>query len=338
MSDMVYVVRCNNSIVTDYYLDIIGEMLSEFKENVENYHDEIVVNKRDIIIVATVIDFIKIYKRGYRKIIFWMQGIEAEESYLNHKSNIRKIVLNMMTKFALRNAVAVFYVSKAMQEYEENKFRIDTKSKSFIMPCFNISDNKEIYFDDNKYKNNVFTYVGSLSKWQCFEETLEFYKEIEKKISNTKLCIYTFEKEKAKKIIEKKEIQNYTVDCVKPDELTEKLCEVKFGFVLRKDIAVNNVATPTKLSSYLSAGVIPIFSECLLDFTEKTKNMQYVIPVNEKMEIPQRLKIMIDSKLDCEKVKTEYDCLFSTYYNPSYYKDMYRKTLYDLLNCSEKSC
>lgn len=328
---MVYIVRCNNSIVTDYYLDIIGEMLSDFGENVENYSHEIVVDKKDVIIVATVVDFIKVYKKGYRKIIFWMQGIEAEESYLKHKSNIRKIVLNKMTKFTLKNAVAVFYVSKSMQEYEENKFRIDTKSKSFVMPCFNISDNTETCFDEEKYENNIFTYVGSLSKWQCFEDTLDFYKKIEKNLSNTKLCIYTFEKEKAKEIIEQKEIKNYTVDCVKPNELTETLRKVKFGFVLRQDIAVNNVATPTKLSSYLSAGVIPIFSECLLDFTEKTKNLQYVIPVNKRMEIPQRLKRMIEGKVECKNIKAEYDYLFSTYYNPSYYKDMYCQKLYDLL-------
>lgn len=48
--------------------------------------------------------------------------------------------------------------------------------------------------------------------------------------------------------------------------MSEALADVKFGFVLRNDVPVNRVATPTKLSSYLSAGVIPVFSKYLKDF------------------------------------------------------------------------
>ena len=54
------------------------------------------------------------------------------------------------------------------------------------------------FYSQNKYKNNTFCYVGSLSAWQCFEKTIEFYKGIEKIVPNTKLLVYTSEQEKAK--------------------------------------------------------------------------------------------------------------------------------------------
>lgn len=68
-----------------------------------------------------------------------MQGIAAEESYLKHKSNLRKFVLDAMTRFTLKKASAVFFVSAEMMKYEEHKFRLSLENKSFVMPCFNVS-------------------------------------------------------------------------------------------------------------------------------------------------------------------------------------------------------
>lgn len=328
---MVYIVRCNNSTVTDFYLDILGQMLQNSGETVKNYTSDCVKDKKDIIIVATVVDFFKIYMQGYRKIVFWMQGIESEESYLNHQSNMRKFILDRLTKIALTKSTAIFYVSEAMRRYEENKFKINTHYKSFVMPCFNVEQDSKLQFENTKYDENIFSYVGSLSKWQCFDETVEFYKKIEEKVPNAKLYVYTFQKEEARNILEKKKIKNYIVDSVQPEKITDALKRVKFGFVLREDIAVNNVATPTKLSSYLSAGVIPIFSNCLTDFYEKTQKMRYVIPLVDNSKLPDRLINLLDETINKEDVEKEYSNFFATYYNPQYYKNQYASKLKQLL-------
>lgn len=72
------------------------------------------------------------------------------------------------------------------------------------MPCFNVSRIEALQVDERKYKKNIFTYVGSLSKWQCFEETLDFYKQIEKIDPNAELKIFTFAKDEARRIVERK--------------------------------------------------------------------------------------------------------------------------------------
>ena len=55
----------------------------------------------------------------------------------------------------------------------------------------------------------------------------------------------------------------------------EEYPRCSYGFVLRDDIAVNNVACPTKLIEYLQYGIVPILhTERIGDFA--ALGMQYV--------------------------------------------------------------
>ena len=321
---MVFIKYCSNSAVTEKYLNIIGKMFSD--ECVKEFKNAEEVKETDLLIVATEIDFLKCYLKGIRNIVYWMQGITAEESYLKHKSYPRKAVLNQITKFALKKSKAIFYVSEEMKRFEESKFKIDTSNKSFIMPCFNIDLDESSFSYEKKYANNVFAYVGSLSKWQCFSETVDFYKKIENDIKDTKLLVFTSEQELAKEILEKKRVKNYSVSFVSPQDMCKALYPVKFGFVLRDDIEVNRVATPTKLSSYMASGVIPVFSDCLCDFKKISSNMKFAVSVKNK-KVPEKLVALINDKIDPEDISSEYADIFKTYYNPDYYIERYARSL-----------
>lgn len=328
---MVHLVRCDNSIVTDYYFDVLSIMFSKCGESVINYMEKTSKNKRDIFVVATLTDFVNIYRKGFHNIVFWMQGIEAEESFLKHKSSARKFILDRMTKFALIKSKIIFFVSEEMQVYEGKKYGIDTSSRSFIMPCFNTKFNKSAILTPDKYNYNTFAYVGSLSKWQCFEDTVVFYKKIEQQVPFCKLKVFTSEKSKAKTIIENIGIKQYTIDFVSPEKLNDELSSVKFGFVLRDDIAVNQVATPTKLSSYLASGVIPIYSDCIKDFHKQTQRMKYRVPIHNKTIISSLLINLCHDKIDNLLLMKEYSNLFKTYYNPEYYVELYHEKMKRLL-------
>ena len=299
----------------------------------KKYEDDIDLKqckKKDIIIAPTSVDFVKLYFKGYKNQIYWMQGIDAEESYMRNGSKLRSFVLDAITKFAMKKAMAIFYVSEEMKKFEEGKSGISTDKKCFIMPCFNVSRTETLQVDERKYKKNIFTYVGSLSKWQCFEETLDFYKKIEKIDPNAELKIFTFAKDEARRIVERKSINNCTVLSVAPEMMTEALADVKFGFVLREEDPVNCVATPTKLSSYLSAGVIPVFSKYLKDFYNKTKNFEYVVPVSD-FKPTEKLKNLLVEEIEIKKLISEYTELFNTYYNPQYYIKQYKEKMCKLL-------
>lgn len=330
---MIKIVRSSstNAEVTDYYLDVIAKIVESCGE--QKYKDDVKLeqcSKDDIIIAPTSVDFLKLYFKGYKNQIYWMQGIDAEESFMRNGSKFRSCILDKITKFAMKKAMAVFYVSDEMKKYEESKYIISTDEKSFIMPCFNVSKTEGINVDKNKYKKNTFTYVGSLSEWQCFEETLDFYKKIEIIDPSSELRIFTFAKEEAKKIVERKKIKNCSVTSVSPEKMTEALANIKFGFVLRKDIAVNRVATPTKISSYLSAGVIPIFSKYLKDFYNRTNGFDYVVPVTT-FNPTTKLHNLLTEEIDIDKLIAEYMDLFNTYYNPQYYIESYRDKMHHIL-------
>ena len=330
---MIKIVKSSskNSEVTDYYLDVIASLMEACGE--KKYEDEVELKQckiEDIIITPTAVDFVKLYLKGYKNQIYWMQGIDAEESYMRNESKVRSYILDIITKFAMKKAMAIFYVSEEMKKYEENKFRISTDRKCFIMPCFNVSRMKIFQVNERKYEKNIFTYVGSLSEWQCFEEMLDFYKKIEDINPHTELKVFTFDEEKAKRIVETKNIENCTVSSVAPELMSEALADVKFGFVLRQDNPVNYVATPTKLSSYLSAGVIPIFSKHLKDFYNRTNSFEYVVPVLD-FNPSEKLKKLLVEEIDAKKLISEYTELFNTYYNPQYYIKKYKEKMCELL-------
>lgn len=328
---MIQIQRQSNSAVTDYYLDVIGGMCAKKEELYEHSHPLCECKKNDIIIVPTATDFMKVYIRGFRRIVYWMQGIDAEESYLKHHSIFRKKLLDWITMFALKRAKAIFFVSDAMKRYEERKFGLKLDDRSFIMPCFNVSKETGVNFNEGKYAKNVFTYVGSLSQWQCFSQTVDFYKKIEDRWNDVEFRVFTFSEDEAKGVLSEKGVKNYSVSSVTPDQMTAALRDVKFGFVLRDNIPVNNVATPTKLSSYLSAGVIPVYSTSLIDFYEKTQDISYCVPVEDYTQIPEKLEELMSNQVDYNLLFKEYNMLFDTYYNPIYYTNMYQERLCRLL-------
>lgn len=321
----------SNGEVTNYYLDVIGKMLDSCGEKrIEENISLKECKKNSILVVPSSVDFIKLYFIGFHKQIYWMQGIDAEESYMRNGSRIRRYLLNVITKFTLKKCLGVFFVSEEMKNYQEHKYRILTDDKCFIMPCFNVTQNDSLKLSSKKYNKNVFAYVGSLSKWQCFEETLEFFRTIEKIDNNAELKILTFETEKARSLVNKMNIERCSVDSVPPEKVKEALSNVKFGFVLRKDDPVNRVATPTKLSSYLSAGVIPVFSLYLNDFYSITKNCKYVVPV-EGFEATQKLRDLMICDIDINELTEEYMSIFRTYYNPDYYLKKYQPKMERIL-------
>ncbi len=225
--------------------------------------------KSDFVLVDTVFDALRTYIHGKRKIVFWAQGILPEESYLRHRSWIRSWILSALERFVLKKSKILFLVSKEMLFHYERKYHMNLSEKTFIMPCFHeTSLNMDAFQYPLKYDFQTFAYVGSLNAWQCFEKTAALYKKIEvESEEQTKLFVFTFQTEEAKEIIERYQIQNYEIAYVLSDALSSHLCKIKYGFVLREDIAVNRVATPTKFSSYLSNGVIPIYSSVLSDFS-----------------------------------------------------------------------
>jgi hypothetical protein len=190
------------------------------------------------------------------------------------------------------------------------------------MPCFNTEIIRESFFKKGKYENNIFAYTGGLSTWQCFNEVIKCYERIEKLgIPNTKLLVLTPEKEKAQREINKTAIKNYEIGFVSVEELPAILANAKFGFVIRDDVEVNQVSTPTKISTYIANGLIPIYSECLKDFHSIISQFKYKISY-DSIEFYDELKQYMTEKINADSIYIDYSNLFDMYYNANYHRDI----------------
>lgn len=319
---MLWIVRDNNGDATKYYLDIIERAAVKAGQEVgqvNNVEEALKGSKKDVYLATTPIDAIKLYFKGRKKIIMWFQGVFSEESYLRHKSIGRKTILGRIEKFILKKSKIVIFVSEEMKRYYTERFQIDVNGKHYIMPCFNSNINKNSFMDDDKYRNNVFCYAGSLSIWQGFNKILECYKRIETLWpDNTKLLILTKERKEAEFLVKEANIKNYEIDYVSLEELPSVLGKAKFGFIIRDDIVVNRVSTPTKISTYMANGLIPIYSSCLVDFHKQISNNKYTINFDVE-NFEENIKYFINHDIQSEEIYEEYEGLFDTYYNADYH-------------------
>ncbi len=315
------VIKGDNNEVIEFYYSIIIEALEQLNIKAKivekgNFNSR----KFDIVLISTIMQSL-FFKRKC-KCIYWAQGVEPEESYMRNHSKFRLFVLGLLEKRALKMADFLLFVSNEQRKHYEKKYQFSFKPDPVIMPCFNEQINPLSFESNNKYNNNAFCYVGSLAVWQCFEETVIYYKRLEEIIPNAEFRVFTKDIDKASVILKRHEVQRYHVEYVEQSQLNIKLAECKFGFILRKDYVVNNIATPTKLSNYLSNGVIPIFSDCISSFNDLAKKYQYLIPISKEFETKRVLEYA-NSPILSQDVYFEFSQIFNTYYN----RDVYIKIL-----------
>lgn len=309
--------------MTNFYLDVIKQAYVDNGYEVEDREvKDIKASEKDTVICARILDAIKLFGKNKKcKYVYWVQGIEPEESYMQHQSKLRKMVLNYLECKVLKKADYLFFVSESMKEYLEKKHKfVFDKKKYHVMPCFNTAIHKDAFYVSEKYSSNNFVYAGSLSKWQKFDETVDLFKKIkEEYISDAELYVYTFDVAGALATLNKKSVNAKEVKCLKPEEMPEYLSKAKYGFIIRDDDPVNNVATPTKISTYLSCGLIPIYSGCLSGMTEMLSNTRYKIVAKDKM-------IFLD-RINASDIYEEYNKIFQAHYSVKKHIQLFKDDL-----------
>ena len=323
--EKVYYFREDLRNVTEYYYNII---LSALRSNscmvIETNwisFKEIPRSKSVYVLVTRDRDLLKLFLSGFRNFIFWFQGIGPEERFMmNGYTNKLKYYFNSMIEcLALRKSKYKIVVSKYQKEHYVKKYHLNEKKHVFfIMPCYNSEIHKNSFFVEKKYEQNIFCYAGGMQIWQGFDLMLSFYKEIEKMNDNVCLRIYSKDVEQSKAAIKKYKIKNWSVECLSPKDLDVALSHCKFGFILREDNVVNNVATPTKLATYVGNGVIPIYTAALSSYRDLALTHKYLCCVNNVKDINPVLKYL-NTKINGEDVYKDFSDLYDGYFNTEKY-------------------
>ena len=236
-----------------------------------------IISKADIIYCHSLYNlaFLLCGQLEGKKIILDLHGTVPEEMLFNNQK-IKSKIYDKIENNLIRKVSDIICVSNSMINYYKRKYP-ELTTNYHLKPIFSIGSNndKENNTDDNlKYKlgikesDTVILYSGNLQRWQNIDLMLDIIGKLDNK--NYKYLMLTGQPyEFSQKIIDNPNKDKFIIRSVKPDELGPYYRLSHYGFLLRDDIILNNVAAPTKLIEYLSYGIIPIMKTLKVgDFIE----------------------------------------------------------------------
>lgn len=281
------------------------------------------VSKGDILFTITEKYFCMAKLRyPFYKTIYWAQGIGPEE-YLIVGNNILKYWYKTIIELlSVRYSDVLFAVSNKMIEIFNKKYRYN-KHNYIVMPCYNLNYIHGLAIETKeRYDQPSFVYAGNLAAWQCVEETLQIFKRVQQNIPCASLTLLVKEQEEANFLINKYGLKDVVLKYVSLVDLQNELTKYKYGFIIREDTLVNNVATPTKMNSYLASAIIPIYTDVINSFVENIHLREYNLCLESKSSIDQKARTILDFEkkiIDPSELDKSIQSVFATYYNNEEY-------------------
>lgn len=254
-----------NDVPKSYFFDVKYPIeyytkLSELPSLLERYH----VSK---LWCTTPGYLLKLSRFTKLPIYLWKQGDTAAESFMKHHSYIRKWIIHLIGFIAFRITKGVIYVSESMKDYYEKVYAI--KKNSIIVPC--LSEFSQTGIKVERIPNS-FVYIGGLSVWQCFEETLQLYAKIRKPDSIFHIITLDVETARNKVLDIIGDDNNIEIYGIKDrTKIPSILNQFQYGFLIRKRDIVNMVAAPIKFLEYLSCGVNVIMTDAVPSYAKLVK-------------------------------------------------------------------
>jgi glycosyltransferase involved in cell wall biosynthesis len=250
-----------------------------------------------------------------------MHGLIAEEYKYIHQEQYDQKQYNTRLKLqeeAIQRSQTVVCVSNSFKKYLEKTHHY-SPDRVFSIPM--MVDTQSFYFDlELRLKKRkelnltdklVFVYSGSLFRWQMIDKVFEIFKIIFDNIYSTHLMILTNDELEIENILYE---YNLSVDSVSKydlefTEVNSYLNTCDYGFLLRENHIVNNVASPTKYSEYLRCGVKLILTEGIGDFSKLAEDENFGIVLKNlnnsciiKNEIQNSIgTVTINEKMRCSE-------------------------------------
>ncbi len=337
-----YIPKIAINEATDFYVKLIEESLVQNGVDVENSFNLFRgVKSNEVIFVIRLIDLFLIKLLNPKaKIITWFQGVPPEECYLikgrSFKGMLGVFLFNLIEKNAIKKSEMFVFVSEKMKNHFENKYGLGFEDRNVILPCYNKHLDENSFNYKDKYDILNFVYAGGMNKWQCVEVTLKIFKKINKYEKKSNLTLLTFHKEKAEELIDKLNVRNVTVKYVKLEDLQEELKKFKYGFIYRERDIVNQVSTPTKMNSYMAAGVIPIYTNVIESFEENIDlgihELKFDPDLDTIESISNQIILHHKSKKRIDELKRAYRSIFNNYYNDNMNKQKFFNSFKSIFN------
>ncbi|ENV90488.1 glycosyltransferase [Acinetobacter bereziniae] len=231
--------------------------------------------------------FILIFNKFF---VLDLHGVVPEELMMKNKK-IHTLVAGFIERVLFKKINVCIAVTNKMVTHYKKKY--PSSSCQFIVYAIIPSHLKRKEINDNDYLSDKIEiiYSGNTQIWQNIDLMLE---AIKKNLDDKfRFTILTGEPNQILKKLKEFQIDHnqLLVKSVKPNELEDYYRKSHYGFVLRNDILVNQVACPTKIIEYLTYGIIPIvLSEKIGDFEDYGYEYIMLDELNNQLPLRKSMK------------------------------------------------
>jgi glycosyltransferase involved in cell wall biosynthesis len=209
----------------------------------------------------------------------------TSENKITTKLKIKKYFSELSEKIIVTKSNKVFCVSHALKTYYLKKYNLSSEHFC-VFP--GAADSHLFYYDEDLRKNTrnelnlidkeiLIVYTGRLEmKWEIPDKILIFFKNLHRQDKRFRLLLVTPDFEIANDLISINSLNEITfVRKVELKQVNKYLNAADVGMLLREDITMNNVASPTKFAEYLMAGLPVIISKAVQDFANNIEKTNY---------------------------------------------------------------
>lgn len=272
-----------NDIAT--YINNVKSCKSHFKRMVKEIKDPVIYCEA----LVGSMWILNTARKAHLQIVFDCHGTEADEILMRPHTVKRMAyaaVLRYFEKIAVKSSELIVTVSN--KQYE--KWMVNKNHVKFPMIPSDIFFQTTCFRDDARMELNiphnatVFVYCGGTAIWQMCEETIGLYKKIEETIPDSFLLVLTGSPNLFVQLIDKYSIRNHSILTAKYIDVPKYLDAADFGFCIRINNIVNNVASPTKILEYLARNVKPIITACIGDFSEELRSLDLACIMDDSLD------------------------------------------------------
>jgi len=192
-----------------------------------------------------------------QKVVTDLHGAVPEElQSMGHK--ILGLLYQLVERLVIHRSVSCVYVTQAMAEHVKHKYQ--SSHKYYVIPIFQntAAAHLDAYERLGSWQKQPYSvvYSGGVQKWQCVDSMLA---AVSKAPVFLDFIFLSGSESHLLFLIRRQHLETRVqVKSVPQSEIGEYYLHASMGFMLRESSVINRVACPTKLSEYLSWGVVPI--------------------------------------------------------------------------------
>ena len=211
------------------------------------------------------------------------------------------------------------YVSNQLRQYYHNRYNFKT-TRETVIPCF--ASFNEVGREKNNNDTLNVLYVGGQQFYQRINDIPRLLAKIKNNNINAILCLNGNKNYELENTFKKLNIRSEFYYNLDKKELDSIYSKADIGILIRDNTDLNKVASPVKLSEYLSKGLYLIMIGEVGDFYQFIKKYPKLGYCNKNLE--EVSEIDLGKYLEEKDFRKEFSKRFSKEYCINKYRELYR--------------